>query len=249
MSQELANYDEELARLAKKATAVEKPSSSNIGVKAGVLTYNGNPVAGNKLECIIVASTHANLYYDKKFDSNNPSNPVCYAYCNDPEEEDPAPHPKSSKPQAERCADCWANKWGSDPEGGRGKACKNSRRLAILPAGVEVGDVQNAEVAVLTLPVMSVSKKWSPYVHKLSTLYNRPPLGLVTCISTMPDQKSQFLVTFDDVRVVDQSLIGALLAKAGTVQPILEREYEANPEPTEEDLEKAKKKEARGKKF
>jgi len=251
MSKEVANYDEELARLAKKATAVEKPSSSTVGARAGVLTYNGNPVPGNKLECIIIASTHANLYYETKFDPNNPTNPVCYAYCEDPDEEDPVPHHKSSKPQAERCADCWAYKWNSDLEGGRGKACKETRRLAILPGGVEAGDIANAEVAILTLPVMSVGKKWSPYVHKIATLYNRPPLGMKTVISTVPDQKAQFLITFDDLSVVDNSLLGGLLdkAKSEVVVSLLERAYDPNPEPTEEEEEAAKKKSARAKKF
>lgn len=249
MSNDVVNYDEELARLAKKATAVEKPTSSSIGVRAGVLTYNGTPVPGNKLECIIIASTHANLYYEDKFDPNNPKNPVCWSYCDDPDEDDPAPSVKSSKPQAERCADCWANQWGSDPNGGRGKACKNSRRLAIMPADVKPEDLQTAEVATLTLPVMSVNKKWSPYVHKLSTLYNRPPLAMYTVISTVPDQKAQFMVTFDDKGPVPTELIGGLIAKSDTVGVIIKKDYEANPEPTEEDEAKAAKSKERGKKF
>ena len=67
MSQEIVNYDEILAQLAKKATKTEKPSTSSIGVRAGVLSYNGQPVPGNKLDCIIIASTHANLYYEDAF--------------------------------------------------------------------------------------------------------------------------------------------------------------------------------------
>jgi hypothetical protein len=249
MTNEIANYDEELAKLAKRATAVEKPTSSSIGVRAGVLTYNGTAVPGNKLDCIIIASTHANLFYEDKFDSNNPKNPVCYAYCDDPDNEEMVPHPKASKPQCDNCNDCWANAWGSDLDGGRGKACKNVRRLAILPSDVQPEDLQTAEVATLTLPVMSVSKKWSPYVHKLATLYNKPPLAMRTVISTQPDQKAQFLVTFDDAGPVDVSLLGGLIAKAKSVDVVLKKEYDANPEPTEEDKAAAAKSKARGKKF
>lgn len=249
MSNEIANYDEELAKLAKAAVSREKPSSSNLSVKAGVLSYNGQPCAGNKLEVIIIASTHANLYYEGKYDPNNPTNPVCYAYSEDPDTVDIVPHAKSSKPQAERCADCWANKWESDPNGGRGKACKNSRVLALIPAGVTAEDVLTAEVATLKLPVTSVNKKWAPYVHKLASLYGMPPLAMKTVVGTVPDVKTQFQVTFDDNGPVDRSLLGGLLQKAKDVKPLLEREYEPNPEPTEEDKDKEAAKANRGKKF
>lgn len=249
MSNELANYDEELAKLAKKAVATEKPTSSNLTVKAGVLAYNGQPCANNKLEVIIIASTHANMLYEGKYDPNNLTNPVCYAYSEDPDEVDMVPHPKSSKPQAERCAECWANKWESDPSGGRGKACKNTRVLAVIPADVKAEDIPTAEVATMKLPVTTVSKKWSPYVHKLAALYGMPPLAMKTTIGVIPDMKTQFQVTFDDVGPVDRSLLGGLLQRAKDVKPLLEREYDPNPEPTEEDLAKEEAKAKRGKKF
>lgn len=247
MTQELANYDEMLANLAKKATATEAPSSSKISVKAGILSYNGQAAEGNKLDCIIIASTHTNLFYEEKYDSDNITSPVCYAYSEDPDEFPMVPHPKASKPQADDCESCWANQWGSGK--GRGKACKNSRTLAVVPGGVTAEDIATAEVATLNLPVMTVSKMWSPYVHKLSALYQRPPLAMVTTVGVKPDAKSQFLITFDDAGPVDKSLIPGLIARAGTVKALLERVYEPNPEPTEEDEERAAKAKNRAKKF
>jgi len=241
-NKQLANYDEELAKLAKKVVKTEKPSASSVTAKAGILAYNGTPCAGNKLDVIIIASTHANLFYEEKYDPNDIKSPVCYAYSEDPEEVDMVPHPKSPKPQAERCADCWANKWNSDPDGGKGKACKNSRRLALIPSGVTAEDLPTAEVATLSLPVMTVSKRWSPYVHKLATLFGLPPLAMITKLGTIPDQKSQFQITFDDVGPVDKALIPGLLAKAGTVKEILEKEYEPNAEPDPDAPEKPTKK-------
>lgn len=250
MSNEITNYDEELAKMAKAAMAKEKPTSSSLTARAGVLAYNGTAVPGNKLECIIIASTHANLYYEDKWDPNNIKNPVCYAYSEDPDVFELKPHPKSSKPQSEtNCAACWANQWGSDPKGGKGKACKNSRVLALLPAGVEPSNLATAEVATLRLPVTTVGKTWSPYVHKLASLYQAPPLAIKSIISTRPDQKSQFLVTFDDNGPVDRALIGGLMKKAQDVKPLLEREYEGNAEPTEEEVKKEEAKASRGKKF
>lgn len=246
------NYEELLAGLAKKATKTEKPATSTINAKAGMLMYNQQPCPGNKLDVIIIASTHANLYYEDKYDPNNPTNPVCYAYSEDPDELEMKPHPKSQKPQSETCATCWANKWESDPEGGRGKACKNSRRLACIPADVAPEDVPTAEVASLTLPVTTVNKNWSPYVHKLATLYNRPPLALKTQLGVVPDAKTQFKITFDDVGAVDISVLGPVIEKSKSARELLEREYEHNPELSEEEIaekEAKAKGKGRGRKF
>ena len=241
MSKELANYDEILAQLAKKATKLEKPTSSTIGVRAGVLSHNGQPVGGNKLDGIIIASTHANLYYDEAFNPNDIKNPVCYAYSEDPDEVEMVPHPKSSKPQSGKCATCPMNQWGSDPKGGRGKACKNTRRLAVMVPVSKPEEVPTAEVATMALPVMSVGN-WSNYVNKLAALFSRPPLAMVTTIGTQPDQKSQFKITFDDKGPVDISLLQAILDRKDAAMAMLEREYDANVETKEDDAPKKKSK-------
>jgi hypothetical protein len=247
---ELANYDEMLAAMAKKATAIEKPTTSNVGTRAGILTLNGDPAPGNKLDVIIIASTHANLYYEGEYDEKNPTNPVCYAYSEDGE--DMAPHPKSQKPQNEDCASCPWNAWESDPKGGRGKACKNTRRLAMIPASTTVEDLPTAELATMQLPVTSV-KVWAQYVNKLSTLFARPPLGVYTIIGSEPDRKTTFKLTFLNGPLVDVSMIMPLVQKAEGALEQLERVYEHNVELTEEQLaakaELKGKSEARAKRF
>jgi hypothetical protein len=232
-TKEIANYDEMLAKLAKKATAIEKPTTSNIGTRAGILTYNGTPVPDNKLNVIIIASTHANLFYEGKYEEKNPTNPVCYAYSEDGE--GMVPHPKSSKPQHTDCATCPNNAWESDPEGGRGKACKNSRRLALIPADTTVEDLKTAEIATLQLPVTSV-KVWAQYVNKLDALFARPPLGVYTSIGSVPDRITTFKLTFLNGPLVDVSMIMPLIDKASTAQEQLERVYEPNVELTDEQL-------------
>lgn len=232
MSQETAmvNYDEMLAQMAKAATAVERPSASNLGVKAGIMTYNGEPIKGNKIDVIVIDSIHANLYYDEKYDSDNPVSPVCFAYSESGE--GMVPHPASSKPQHTDCATCPMNQWNSDPDGGRGKACKNSRFIAVVPADSTAEELPNAEIAVMKLPVTSV-KGWGMYVNKVAALYNRPPLGVVTTIKPEPDMKTQFKVTFTDAATVDLGKIMPLMNLRSRTKPLLERVYEPNPEPSE----------------
>jgi hypothetical protein len=227
----LANVTEQLAAMAKKASQVEKPTGSTIGVRAGVLSYNGTAVQNNKLDVIVVASTHANLFYEGEFDPNNLANPVCWAYSDDGE--NMVPSAASTKRQADSCAECPQNKWGSDPKpGSKGKACKNVRALGLIHASTKAEDIPTAEIAVLKLPVMSV-KNWQNYVQKCTALHNRPPLGVLTQIGTVPDQKSQFRITFQDLGLVELANIGALIDRVDAAAELLKKDYEANAEPGE----------------
>lgn len=227
-SKEIANYDEYLAGLAKATTSSEKPSGSSISCKAGVLAYNGEALPDNKLDCIIIASTHTNLFYEGKYDPNNITSPVCFAYS--PDGDDMGPHPKASKPQAESCDICPQNQWGSDPNGGKGKACKNSRSLALIPANTSAEELLTAEMAVLKLPVMSV-KNWSMYVQKCSALHNRPFFSMQTQIGTVPDQKSQFRVTFRDGERLPMEMVQGVMSIQEKANDLLEHVYEASDAP------------------
>jgi len=223
-SKELINYDEELARLAKAASTIERPMGSTIGTRAGVLTYDGNPCPGNKLNVIVVASVHANTLYEGQFDPGNLTSPVCFAYSVDGGD-DMAPHPASAKPQCSTCKECWANQWKSEGEGKRGKACKNTRSLAVIPATTRPEDIATCEIAILRPPVTSV-KNWQMYVQKCAALYNAPPLAVVTEVSTVPDQKTQYKVLFNDVGVVDRSMLGGLLKRIPAALEICQKVYD-----------------------
>lgn len=247
-SKELVNYDELLAEMAKQSTAVERPTGASIGTRAGVLTYNGNPCAGNKLDVIVVASAFANLYYDKKFDADHLTSPVCFAYgVQEPGETAAdveakmAPHPASAKPQAERCSECPRNAWKSDPDGGKGKACKNTRSLAVIPAGTKPEEIATAEIAILRPPVTSV-KAWQMYVQKCDALYKRPPLAVITQVGSVPDQKTQYKLTFTDMAVVDKGMIKGLIDRIPAAIETACKVYDPpEEEPAEEGEAKAKK--------
>jgi len=226
---EIVDYEKLLADMAKTATATERPSSSTLSFKSGIVALNGEAIKGNKISGIIIASTHANLLYEGKWDPNNPENPVCFAYAQDGE--DMAPHPASEKPQSETCAKCPKNQWNSDPNGGKGKACKNIRRIAFLPDDTKVEEVPTMEIAVAALPTTSV-KNWSNYVNLVSTMFSRPPLGMVTEIGVEPHLKHQYHVTFTAKGVIDIGMIRALMERAKTpaVIELLHKAYDPNVE-------------------
>lgn len=235
----VVKWDEALAARAQMAKKAEESVSTGsfISLKSGVMSYNGNPVPGNKLDVVVVDAILENHYFDGAYDPNTPQSPSCYAFGRD--EDEMSPHEKVDEPFSEKCKGCPNNEWGS-ADTGRGKACKNVRRLAVIPADALDGGaegVEEAAIAYLKVPVTSV-KAWAGYVNQLAAA-NKPPLAFVTEISVTPDAGSQFKVNFKAKESIeDGELIGALLAKADVVEQTIAFPYQP--------VEEAPAKSARG---
>lgn len=214
-------WAERLAAQAKDQAAKERPSVSKISLRAGVISYGGQPVKGNVLPVIVMLAAHRNTYYDKPFDPNNLQNPVCFALSvdgDDMEAHENVPDenvPAFAERQERGCSTCPFHEWGSDPKGGRGKACKETRRLVVLPADCvsSAEEVEKAEMAIVDIPVTS-GKNYSNFVNALAASASVPPWAAVTNLSTQPDAKTQFKVTFTPVQVVqDEEVLEALHKK------------------------------------
>src|SRR5215831_959472 len=227
----VVDYIAELNKLTVQTQEAEKPSGMWVSFKGGVLSIGGNPMKGNKTEAIIIHSVFENQLYEGKFDPNNPTTPVCYALSES--DDDLKPHPDSLKPQATSCAECPNNAWGSDPGGGRGKACKNVRRLAMVSAS-DLEDLGKAEVAIAKLPVTSV-KNWSTYASQIANVLKLPPLAVITEMSVEPDAKTQFQVNFRLVdKISDGPKLQQLLSKRKDVTPLIFSGYDKPQEPTQQ---------------
>lgn len=223
-STSLTLWEEEMAGAAVAQGAAEKPMgfNSSISFRGGIMSVDGNMVEGNELDCVILTSMYENQYYTKAFDPNAIQTPDCYAFSEpDADPEGMAPHAEvgaESKQGDDNglCANCWANEMGS-ADVGRGKACKNVKRIVVVPADalVSVEAMEAAEMRVAKIPVMSV-KNLSGYIkNKLAEEVKRPTWGVVTTMKVVPDQKSQFkvLFSFQELISFDQGLYDALKAK------------------------------------
>ena len=208
------SWREKLAGMAKDQAAKERPSVSKISLRAGVIKYGDQPVKGNILPAIVLLAAHRNTYYDRPFDPNNLANPVCFALSIEGEEMEAHENvPDDNVPAFEQrrtrdCSTCPLNEWGSDPKGGRGKACKETRRLIILPADAATSAeaAKAAEMAIIDIPVTS-GKNYSNFVNGLAASAQVPPWAALTDISTQPDAKSQFKVTFTPTSVIDDDAV------------------------------------------
>lgn len=229
----LTTWEERLAARAQAAVEQEASVSAGqfISVRAGQLSYDGNAIAGNKMKVVVLDAILENAYYEGKFDPDNPAPPLCYAFGRDDKEL--APHEKATKPQHETCKGCPHNEWGS-ADGGerRGKACKNIRRLALIPAEpLSAEALGKSDVAYFKLPVTSV-KAWAAYVRALAALRKRSPEGCVTEISVASDPKTQFKVSFNHVLDLKNELLGVVMPRADTARDEIAFPY---PEPQEQE--------------
>jgi len=140
--------------------------------------------------------------------------------------------------QHEKCSGCKQNVFGT-ADVGKGKACRNTRRLALIPAGTyekdklvlfTKADQFNASIAFLKLPVTSV-KDYSVFVKQLSVLLKRPPFAMYTTISVIPDAKNQFKVVFQPTEQVPDNLIPLMLQRHDEAKATIDFPYPAFSEP------------------
>lgn len=231
----IANYDEELAKLAgASATLTETGGGGRFfSTRAGVLQYDDAPLPGNQMCVIIGAWCLENVYYEDAFDPDNRTPPTCFAFCKNPDEKDEMAPPEIVDKedvftrQSDQCEGCPQNEWGSAAKG-RGKACSNRRRLALIPAGTyrpvgrgggfeldiidDAEHFRTAEEAYLKVPVMS-GKGFDAYVRDVADQLKRPLFAVYTRVFLTPDPKSQFKVNFELIEPVDNELIPTLLER------------------------------------
>lgn len=240
----VVSWEEKLSRYAQQAVTQEESVQTGnfISFRAGVMTYQGNPIAGNKLECVTVDSILENRFYSTPFDEDNPSPPDCYAFGRDDKEM--KPHEKAANPQAESCKKCPHNQFGSADKG-KGKACANIRRIALLPAKpLSKEALEKSNFAIARIPVTSVAN-WASYVRTLSGLQKRPPMAVVTEMQASPDTKTVFKVTFNHLLNLKNDLLEVVDARMQEAEDTLMSPY---PEPSDEPAPKAKGKQQPAKK-
>lgn len=218
------NWTEELAASAKEIAKTERASVQNISLRAGMMQLGGIPVPGNKLDCVVVASVFERRYYAESYDPDNPQSPHCFSFSLTGV--GMTPHAQVTSKQADLCANCPMNEWGTSLTGGRGKACKEVRRLAVLPAKALLdGNIKGSETATMTLPVTSV-KHWGNYVNELAATASRPPWAVLTEISVTPDVKTQFRVGFALKGLVADEYLGQMRDRIVLAQNLLMQPYE-----------------------
>lgn len=252
---EIVDWEAQMAAEAELAAGAQRAASGGgkfFSMKAGVLSFDGNPMPGNQMAVIILADILENSWYEGAYDPSTPASPKCFAFAH--HEEALEPHSAVDNEdyferQHDVCSGCPRNEWGS-AQTGKGKDCKNVQRLSVIPAGqykakgsgrnqtfeLEMYDDEThfakAEEAFLKLPVMSV-KHYAAYVKQLAADVRRPPYAVVTNVFLEPDPKSQFKVSFELIDVVDKDLLSVVNSRHKKAKAAIDFPY--SPPREEED--------------
>lgn len=166
------NYAEQLKKeLAGLSGRISAPAGDRIRMvgSSGFALPNGQET--ETIEGVIVDFMSSNLFYDGPYNAANPSPPGCFAV--GPEPTTLVPTMNSPNRQADTCATCPNNQFGS---AGRGKACKNTRLIAIRSL-----DDASGETYILSIPPTSI-KGFDQYVHTVAGRHRLPPAGVLTRI-------------------------------------------------------------------
>ena len=225
----IVTWDKRFASFAKQAVEQVKGiggvgQSVKFGA-GGTITVAGGVVPGNRLNVIILVSCFENAWYGgAPYDADDPQPPLCYAYGE--LAEGMAPHEECQAAQSADCASCEKNAFGSAAVG-RGKACGNKKRLALLLSKDIDGadDVSSAELAMAKISPTNL-KTLAGYVRALAEDTGRPPFGVVTEISGYPDTKNQYRLEFKMEELIeDEGILDALEARLEKAQEFLQQPY------------------------
>lgn len=201
----------------KKATgtavAVKKPSGNIVSIQeqlkaqAAAAANKIAPGGGNKIryskgkfimpdgtqaesiDVVIVDFVSMNAYYEGAYDKDSIVPPNCFAIS--PEPRGMVPSNNAPDKQCDDCTSCPMNAFGSN---GSGKACKNTRLLAVLAPDADA----DAPLAVLSVPPTAI-KGFDGYVASVLRTFEMPPVSVVTTV-TLDDSVDYFKPLFGDPR-------------------------------------------------
>lgn len=130
----------------------------------------------DELRLVIVDFTNVNNFYEGAYNKDAIVPPACFAI--NPIILSMAPSDNSPLKQAEDCQGCPMNQFGSD---GNGKACKNIRRLAVLPPDAD----EDTPLWVLDTSA-TANKSFDAYVRSVAQKFNLMPVGVTTLVTFDP---------------------------------------------------------------
>lgn len=205
-----------------EATATGDGGWGMISLNNGQFTFE-DAILDSPLNVVILGARFENLLYQGKYDPNKMTGVTCYAIGDDLATLAP-PADLDSK-ESELCATCPKNVFGSDTERGKGKACANKVRLALVPFDTSkptATELLKQDGARLRIPPTGL-KAWSVFVKKITKALHRPLFSIVSSLTVSPDTKNNIKLEFDALGQIDNpELLTALESRLSEAKDNLE---------------------------
>ena len=212
--QALAEYREVLRQeLAALHTRIAPPAGNRISLKGRVFTMPDGSVHTGPIAGVILDFRNYNAYWDTPYNPQQLTDPACFALSR--EFGDLAPSADATSPQAEHCAVCPRNVFGSAANG-KAKRCRNSRRLAIVPPDATA----ETEPMILTASPTAISA-FESFVIGLAASEGKMPVEVVTHIAFKPDTDFPTLV-FGKPKPLTDKQLRVMMKLRAKAQPMLD---------------------------
>jgi len=216
MGTEMVDIKAQLAaELQNLDKTVAAPSGHRISLKGKVFTFPDGKVSPGPIDAVVLDWRNVNQYYPGVYNANKLESPSCFALSK--EIEGMAPDATCGDPQFKNCAECPMNDWGSAPGGGRGKACKNGVRIAIVPPDA------NKDTPVYTIDLGPTSlTAFNNMTNALSSQLGILPLQAKVQLDFDPNQ-SYPKIGFSELVPLDDDLIPTMFELRNAGQVLLDK--------------------------
>lgn len=191
------------AMIAGVQDKVNKPSGDNIRITQNKeFELPDGRKSDGPLELIILDFVSFNAMYEGRYDPNNIQPPVCFSIGTVVQQM--VPSANAPEPQSTSCATCPMNQFGSD---GNGKACKNKRRLAVLPADFD------ESTPIYTLEVSPTGlKAFDKFVSSLASTQRKVPAQLVTEVG-FDEARDYPTLTFKAIQPLEADVVAEVFSR------------------------------------
>jgi hypothetical protein len=220
---------------ALNSVAVRKPAAGNIvsitealkaqaegmGSRVAPPTGNGIRITQDKhfmlpdgtktqgpLQLVVVDFVTRHMFYEGSYDPKNVVPPGCFAIGSNPK--DMTPSDNSPNKQSTDCQGCPMNQFGSD---GDGKACKNTRLLAVLPPDAD----ENTPIWTLGVSPTAL-KNFDGFVQATVRAFGLPPIGVIVNVG-FDDAVTYAKLTFSEP--VPNPQLNEMFARQGEAKELL----------------------------
>lgn len=249
---ELAPWEQRLLDKAKAA----RESVAGVGggmfasIRGGTLKINDNPVPGNTVGCVILGHITCKAFYSKDYDPNSNASPDCYAYGRTGQNfKGMQPHAEVGDPQAHDCDNCPNNVFGT-AKTGKGKACRDSFKLALIQSGDLGGNgvfipypdnakgldrLAKSDVVLMSIPATSLDS-FAKHVRAMSDGQLRSLDGVHTKIKVEKDQSGDYpVVRFECLGLLTEKQAAITDSRCAAAMDLLIQPFPKLGEPAKKD--------------
>jgi hypothetical protein len=217
MSTAIIDIETQLAtELNELDKTVAPPSGHRISLRGKIFTFPDGKTSPGPITAVVLDWRSVNAYYKSAYHSQKIEPPSCFAIAKDHTKLKPSDN--GSDPQANACESCQRNEWGSAPGGGRGKACKNKIRIAIVPPDAK----EDTPPRTIDLAPSSATA-FTNFANRIKGQLGLLPLQTQVTIAFDPNADYPKL-TFADPEPRPEELLGMMFEIRQASQPLLDKE-------------------------